>query len=63
MVELISNKRKKQYDKIVGLLKSILQSIHGVRDKQGRKDGGILFGLVPEEKAYEHADELLAKPV
>ena len=35
------------------MLKSIILSIHGVRDKQGRKDGGTLFGLVPEEKAYE----------
>ena len=41
------------------MLKSILVSVHGVRDKQGIKDGGIVFasvvaiGLVPEEKAYE----------
>ena len=41
------------------MLKSILVSIHGVRDKQGRKDGGIvlasevIFGLVPEVKVYE----------
>ena len=41
------------------MLKSILVSIHGVRDKQGRKDGGtvcasdVAFGLIPEEKAYE----------
>ena len=41
------------------MLKSILVSIHGVRDKRGRKEGGILyasdvaFGLIPEEESYE----------
>ena len=68
VAELIANKRKEQYGKVLSyirtrisfaMLKSILVSIHGVRDKQGRKDGGIVFasevafGLVPEEKAYE----------
>ena len=68
MAELIANKRKEQHGKVLSyirtrisfaMLKSILVSIHGVRDKQGRKDGGIVFasevafGLVPEEKAYE----------
>ena len=68
VAELIANKRKEQYGKVLSyirtrisfaMLKSILVSVHGVRDKQGRKDGGIVFasevafGLVPEEKAYE----------
>ena len=68
VAELIANKRKEQYGKVLSyirtrtsfaMLKSILVSIHGVRDKQGRKDGGtvcasdVAFGLIPEEKAYE----------
>ena len=68
VAELIANKRKEQYGKVLSyirtrisfaMLKSIPVSIHGVRDKQGRKDGGtmcasdVAFGLIPEEKAYE----------
>ena len=68
VAELIANKRKEQYSKVLSyirtrisfaMLKSILVSIHGVRDKRGRKEGGILyasdvaFGLIPEEESYE----------
>ena len=70
MAELIANKRKEQYSKVLSyirtrisfaMLKSILGlvSIHGVRDKRGRKEEGILyasdvaFGLIPEEESYE----------
>ena len=43
----------------VDLLKSILVSIHGVRDKKERKDYGtktasdVAFGLIPVADAYE----------
>ena len=68
VAELIANKRKEQYSKVLSyirtrisfaMLKSILVSIHGVRDKRGRKEGEILyasdvaFGLIPEEESYE----------
>ena len=68
VAELISNKRKEQYSKVLSyirtrvsfaMLKSILVSIHGVRDKQKSRDGGtrnaadVAFGLIPEEDSYE----------
>ena len=68
IAELISNKRKEQYSKVLSyirtrisfaMLKSILVSIHGVRDKKERKDYGtktasdVAFGLIPVEDAYE----------
>ena len=68
VAELISNKRKEQYSKVLSyirtrvslaMLKSILVSIHGVRDRQKSRDGGtrnatdVAFGLIPEEDSYE----------
>ena len=68
VAELISNIRKEQYSKILSyirirvsfaMLKSILVSIHGIRDKQKSRDGGtknaaeVAFGLIPEEDSYE----------
>ena len=41
------------------MLKSVLVSIHGVREKQGRKAHGtknvseVAFGLIPSEESYE----------
>ena len=68
IAELISIKRKGQYSKVLSyirtrisfaMLKSILVSIHGVRDKKERKDYGtktasdVAFGLIPVEDACE----------
>ena len=68
IAELIANKRKEQYSKVLSyirtrisftMLKSILVSIHGVRDKKGRKDeriktaSDVAFGLIPDEDTYE----------
>ena len=68
IAELIANKRKEQYSKVLSyirtrisftMLKSILVSIHGVRDKKGRKDertktaSDVAFGLIPDEDTHE----------
>ena len=64
VAELIAKKRKEQYSKVLSyirtrisfaMLKSILVSIHGIRDKHERKDNGIrnasvvAFGFIPVE--------------
>ena len=50
----------------ITMLKSILVSIHGVRDKKGRKDertktaSEVAFGLIPDEdRILMSADEKL----
>ena len=68
IAELISIKRKEQYSKVLSyirtrisfaMLKSILVSIHGVRDKKENKEyetktaSDVAFGLIPVEEAYE----------
>ena len=69
IAELIFNRRKELYSKVLSnirtrvsfaMLKSILVSIHGVRDKQKSRDRGtrnaadVAFGLIPEEDSYEY---------
>ena len=68
VAELVCNKKKEQYSEVLSyirtrvsfaMLKSILVSIHGVRDKQKSKDGGtrnaadVAFGFIPIEDSYE----------
>ncbi len=68
LAELISNKRKESYSNTIkyirtrisfAMLKSILVSIHGVREKYGKKGpvirnvSEVAFGLIPTEDSYE----------
>ena len=68
LAELISHKRKERYSSVLSyirtrisfaMLKSILVSIHGVREKCVRKDhevknvSEVAFGLIPVEDSYE----------
>ena len=68
LAELISKKRNEKYSHVLSyirtrisfsMLKSVLVSIHGVREKQGRKAHGtknvseVAFGLIPSEESYE----------
>ena len=68
LAELISSKRKEKYSHVLNyirtrisfsMLKSVLVSIHGVREKQGRHVHGtknvseVAFGLIPTEESYE----------
>ena len=68
LADLIANKRKEQYSKVLSyirtrisfsMLKSILVSIHGVRDQKERRGDRIknvsevAFGLIPSEDIYE----------
>ena len=68
LAEIIANKRKERYSSVLSyirtrisfaMLKSILVSIHGVREKYESKDNGIrkvsevAFGLIPHELNYE----------
>ena len=73
VAELIAKKRKEQYSKVLSYirtrisfatLKSILVSIHGIRDKYERKDNGIrnasevAFGLILVEDSCECTDDM-----
>ncbi len=68
LAELIANKRKESYNNVINyirtrvsfaMLKSILVSIHGVREKYGKKGpvirnvSEVEFGLIPTEDIYE----------
>ena len=69
LAEIIANKRKERYSSVLSyirtrisfaMLKSILVSIHGVREKyHGHQENAIrnasevAFGLIPSEESYE----------
>ena len=69
LAEIISSKRKEQYSKVLNyirtrisfaMLKSILVSIHGVREKYSertdheiKRASEVAFGLIPFEDSYE----------
>ena len=66
IAEIISRRRKESYTDVINyirskicfaMLKSILESIHGIRGKEEKKMvqnvAEVAFGLIPEEETYE----------